>query len=145
MSNTPYDDIINLPHHVSKNHTPMPRESRAAQFAPFAALTGYDASVREEARLTGKRLELTDEQIDMLNDKMSLLTKKIKERPSIRVVYFLPDERKEGGSYVSVCGNLSHIDTAQGVLIFSDKRKIYLPDILDIEGDIFNRSTPDGV
>lgn len=145
MPNTPYDDIINLPRPVSRNHRPMPRESRAAQFAPFAALTGYDDSVKEEARLTGERIELTDEQIDRLNLKTAFLTERIKERPSIKVTYFLPDEKKDGGRYVSAEGEVSHIEEVEGLLIFSDKRKIPLHEIIDIEGEIFKDCRYDGI
>lgn len=137
MQKNPYEDIIDLPHRVSKNHVQMPRESRAAQFAPFAALTGYDSCVKEEARLTDERAELTDGQIEKLNIKTAYLISRIKERPRITVTYFLPDEKKNGGSYVAAEGELSQIEEASGVLIFTDKKRIPLFDILDIESEIF--------
>lgn len=145
MTKPNYDDIIDLPHHVSQIHIRMPRESRAAQFAPFAALTGYDASVKEEARLTGEKNELTDEQIDSLNAKTAYLSEKISEHPEIKVTYFLADEKKSGGKYVFLSGVLHRIDETEGVLIFSDKRKIPLEDILNIESDIFEKSIFDAL
>jgi len=144
MSDNLYDDIINLPRPISKNHTPMPRESRAAQFAPFAALTGYDASVKEEARLTGEKLDLTEEQEKLLNAKMAYLTEKSTEHPTVRVTYFLADERKNGGEYVTLEGSFYVIDEALGVLVLSDtpigKLRIPLPDIYSIESGIFTDS-----
>ncbi len=141
MSDTSYDDIINLPRPVSSRHTPMPRESRAAQFAPFAALTGYGDSVKEEARLTGERITLTEEQENTLNAKVSYLTEKGVERPRIRITYFVADERKSGGRYVTLEGAFYTIDETGGFLVLlsdrNDKIKIPLPDILSIEGDIF--------
>ncbi len=119
----------------------MPRESRAAQFAPFAALTGYDASVKEEARLTGKKLTLTEEQEKLLNNKMAYLTDKTAEHPKVKVTYFLADERKSGGEYVTIEGTFYATDETGGTLILSDspldKIKIPLPDILNVESDIF--------
>ena len=137
MANNNYDDIIDLPHHVSSRHARMSRENRAAQFAPFAALTGYDASVREEARLTGEKLPLIDEQIDIMNAKMAFLTEKASEHPEISLTYFLADDRKEGGKYVTVTDRLNRIDTVEGVLILSKRNKIALDDILNVESEIF--------
>lgn len=141
MSET-YNDIIDLPHHVSKNRRPMPRESRAAQFAPFAALTGYDASVKEEARLTGKRLELTEDEERIMNLKMAYLSERLTERPTVRVTYFTPDEKKSGGSYVSLSGELNFIDEPGGFLIISgehsEKTKVPLADIINVESDLFS-------
>ena len=134
-----YDDIIDLPHHVSKNRRPMPRESRAAQFAPFSALTGYDASVKEEARLTGKRLELTEDEERIMNLKMAFLSEKLVDHPTVRVTYFLPDEKKSGGSYVTFSGELNFIDEPNGILVLSGERsekiKIPLADIINVESD----------
>ncbi len=141
MKDSSYDDIINLPRPVSNRHTPMSRESRAAQFAPFAALTGYDASVKEEARLTEKRLPLTEEQETLLNTKIAYLSEKTAAHPRVRITYFLADEKKSGGQYVTLEGALYVIDEIGGVLILSDtsldKIKIPLPDILSIESDVF--------
>lgn len=144
MSDNLYDDIINLSRPVSKNHTPMPRESRAAQFAPFAALTGYDASVKEEARLTGDKLELTEEQEKLLNAKMAYLTEKTAEHPTVKVTCFIADERKSGGEYVTLEGSLYVIDKIGGVLVLSDtpvgKVKVPVSDVFSIESEIFTDS-----
>ena len=144
MQDTSYDDIINLSRPVSKNHTPMPRESRAAQFAPFAALTGYDASVKEEARLTGDKLELTEEQEKLLNAKMAYLTEKTAEHPTVKVTCFIADERKSGGEYVTLEGSLYVIDKIGGVLVLSDtpvgKVKVPVSDVFSIESEIFTDS-----
>ncbi len=133
-----YDDIIDLPRHISKRHAPMPVENRAAQFMPFAALTGYDASVREEARLTGDRAELSEEQIRRLNDRLSYLTEHITTRPTVTITFFLPDAKKKGGAYVTKSGKLRHLDLQTGTLIFTDDVKIPLADVLDIAGECFN-------
>ena len=92
-----YDDIINLPHPVSKTHAPMPRAQRAAQFSPFAALTGYDDAVRETARLTEARVELDRDALDALDRALHALEERIaadKVRPEAQIRYFIPDERK---------------------------------------------------
>ncbi len=136
-----YDDIIGLPHHVSKRHPQMSRLNRAAQFAPFAALTGYGSAVNEEARLTGEREELTEEQIDLLNRKMSFLRAHIAEQPELTVTYFLADERKEGGRYVRFAGKLSFFDDALGAVVFADKKRIAVADIIDIESGILPAET----
>ncbi len=135
-----YDDIIELPRHVSKNHAPMPVENRAAQFMPFAALTGYDAAVREEARLTGERTELSDEQIRRLNDRLNYLTEHIATRPAVSIIFFLPDAKKRGGAYLTKTGKLRHLDLQAGMLIFTDDVKIPLVDILDIDAECFSES-----
>ena len=93
---TPYDDIIHLPHHVSQNHPQMPMLDRAAQFAPFAALTGYEAAVGETARLTAERRELDPQEAEELNRRLAALIARLPERPEVTVEYFVPDDRKAG-------------------------------------------------
>ncbi len=132
-----YDDIINMPHHVSSKHPQMARENRAAQFAPFAALTGYDASVKEEARLTGERIQLTDEQVSALNSKLAYLQDKIADEPLVVITYFVPDAKKLGGEYVTIEGIIHRIDDIEGVITLADKKKIAMTEILSIEGDVF--------
>ena len=95
-----YDDIINLPHHVSKKHPPMSLYARSAQFAPFAALTGYEDAVRETARETNERIEIDDELKLILDGKIQILFEKIKVKPEVTFTYFIPDLRKDGGAYV---------------------------------------------
>lgn len=131
-----YDDIINLPHPVSKTHAPMPRAQRAAQFSPFAALTGYDDAVRETARLTEARVELDRDALDALDRALHALEERIaadKVRPEVQIRYFVPDERKAGGRYVVLRGAVKKIDEYSGVLLLTDGKKIPLGDILSIE------------
>lgn len=127
-----YDDIIDLPHHVSKTHPQMSLHDRAAQFSPFAALTGYEDAVVEAARLTDRRQELDEEQAALLEQQLSLLTETVKDRPEIMVTYFLPDARKSGGKYVTVQGTLRRIDETEKTLIFTDGRRIAIRDIFEI-------------
>ena len=101
MKNNSYDDIINLPHPVSKNHPQMPLRDRAAQFAPFAALTGHDAAIKETARLTDERLELSEEVIAQLNEKINIIRNNIGIEQKVSITYFIPDAKKAGGSYVN--------------------------------------------
>ena len=127
-----YDDIINLPHHVSKNHRQMPMEMRAAQFAPFAALTGYDAVINETARLTDQQVELEDYDNERLNRKYAELIENISEHPVFTVSYFKPDKRKGGGAYVSKTGHLKKVDTYEQLMIMEDGTSIPLAAIVDI-------------
>ncbi len=105
MKNNSYDDIINLPHPVSKNHPQMPLRDRAAQFAPFAALTGHDAAIKETARLTDERLELSEEAIAQLNERINIIRNNIGIEQKVSITYFIPDAKKAGGSYVT-CSNV---------------------------------------
>ena len=127
-----YDDIINLPHPVSKNHRQMPMEIRAAQFAPFAALTGYDAVINETARLTDQQVELEDYDNERLNRKYAELIENISEHPVITVSYFKPDKRKGGGAYVSKTGHIKKVDTYEQQMIMEDGTSIPLAAIVDI-------------
>ena len=101
---TPYADIIDLPHHVSQNHPQMSMHDRAAQFAPFAALTGYEAEVGETARLTAERRELDEQEAQELNRRLADLAARLPDRPEVTIEYFVPDERKAGGASVSGTG-----------------------------------------
>ena len=127
-----YDDIINLPHHVSKNHRQMPMEMRAAQFAPFAALTGYDTVINETARLTDQQVELEDYDNERLNRKYAELIENISEHPVITVSYFKPDKHKGGGAYVSKTGHIKKVDTYEQLMIMEDGTSIPLAAIVDI-------------
>ena len=100
----PYDDIINLPHYISQKRPQMSMLDRAAQFSPFAALTGYDAAIKETGRLTDERIELEEEALTILNMKYQMLMDALPDNPEVTITYFVPDERKEGGSYVSKTG-----------------------------------------
>jgi len=132
-----YDDIIGLPHHVSSTRPQMSLSDRAAQFAPFAALTGYDAAVKETARLTSSRIDLDDYAKESLNEKLLLIEERIESNPQIIITYFMPDDRKSGGAYVSVTGTVKKIDDYEHVVVMRDGKKIPINEIAIIEGDLF--------
>lgn len=127
-----YDDIINLPHHQSKNHPHMLMHDRAAQFAPFAALTGYDDAIKEARRLTDSKPELDENQLEELDQKLADLMTRIEEHPKVTITYFEPDDNKDGGEYIAYDGRLSKIDYVRKALIFEDNKTISLSDILKI-------------
>jgi len=135
---TPYDDIIHLPHHVSQNHPQMPLRDRAAQFAPFAALSGYEAAVGETARLTSERRELDPQEAEELNRRLSELAARLPERPEVTVEYFVPDERKAGGAYVTVTGRVRHISVPEKTLVMEDGTVIPLDDVVSLTGGDLN-------
>ncbi|MCR4852220.1 MAG: YolD-like family protein [Prevotella sp.] len=128
-----YSDIINLPHHVSKNHPQMSMMARAAQFAPFAALTGYDAVIHETARHTDKQVELGEYDNERLNRKFAELMDIVHEHPEVTVAYFKPDKCKAGGAYLTVSHRLKKIDTYEQFLILDDDSRIPIADIVDIQ------------
>lgn len=133
----PYDDIIDLPHHVSDKRPQMPMWDRAAQFSPFAALTGYDDAVAETARLTNDKLELDESAQATLDLKQHHLMDAISEQPKITVTYFKLDERKAGGKYLTVSGELKRIDEFERLLILTSGQQISFDSIYDIESDLF--------
>ena len=133
-----YDDIIHLPHPVSSTRPQMPRSNRAAQFSPFAALTGYDAAIQETGRLTEQQIELAEEQLVLLDRKLRLLLEKQKEHPEISVVYFVPDGRKAGGSYVTVTGTVKRVNEYKRMMILMDGFQIPLDDIVELESKLFS-------
>ena len=127
-----YDDIINLPHPEPTTRPRMAMENRAAQFSPFAALTGYDAATREEARLVDIKQELSEDMKDMLDAKLAIIEQHIKEQPEISVTYFQPDEKKNGGAYVTVTGFAKKIDTFERVLMINDEISIPIGCIISL-------------
>ena len=120
-----YSDIIHLPHHVSKTHPQMSMHDRAAQFSPFAALTGYDSAILETARLTEEKITLNEDLQELLDIKF--------QQPLISITFFCPDKRKQGGSYVSISGTVKKLDLFQRILTLEDGMQIFLDDILSIE------------
>ena len=132
-----YEDIINLPHHVSKTRPKMSMLDRAAQFSPFAALTGYDDAIKETGRLTDEKIEMDEDRKAALDMKQAYLIEMIDEQPEISITYFLPDAKKSGGAYVTVTGNLKRFDEYERLLILTDGKKIPMDDIADIESDLF--------
>ena len=135
--NGPYDEILHLPHPTSKKHPRMSMADRAAQFSPFAALTGYDAAILETGRLTEDKLELGEGTQAILDRKQRYLAEIIDTKPEITVTYFVLDEKKSGGAYSTVTGFLKRIDEYERVLMLTDGRKIQLDAIFDIESDEF--------
>ena len=135
--NDDYRDIINLPHHQSEKRPHMSLHDGAAQFAPFAALRGYDEEIAETARLTDERLELSNEDIALLNEKLHIIIDNIKSKPEITVTYFAPDDKKEGGAYVTKKGNVRRIDEVERLIYFTDNAKISIDDVHKINGQLF--------
>lgn len=131
-----YDDIINLPHYELRYHERMSSDKRAAQFASFDALTGYKEEIKEERRLTAKEKILTEEEIEILNQKLQNLI----PHQRIKITYFIPDKRKEGGSYATIEGNYKRLDLSTQELIFETKQKIKLQTLLSLEEIDENKS-----
>lgn len=133
-----YDNIIGMEYPFSKKHIPMSIYDRAAQFAPFSALVGLDDELSETARLTDCKLELTEDKAAELNEKMRILTENAAERPQISVEYFIPDENKSGGAYVTETGCFRRVDESNNTIVFTDGRVIAIRDIYEIFGELLN-------
>lgn len=131
MSGT-YDDIIALPHPEPRTHPRMSLHDRAAQFSPFAALTGHSAAIAETGRLTASRITLDESEIARVDAALQRLRELLPQAPAVSITYFVPDERKAGGSYQTVTGTVRRIDTVNGVLLLTDRREIPIADIFDI-------------
>lgn len=137
----PYEDILHLPHPTSKNHPRMSIHDRAAQFSPFAALTGHAAAIAETARLTDRKMELDEDTRAELDRRQAVLLEHIDQRPEVTVTWFRPDERKDGGAYVTTTGRLKKIDQVVRVLILTDGTRIPLEDVAALESDCFQGTT----
>ena len=138
MNNTEkYDDIINMPHHISKKHSQMSIDERAAQFAPFAALVGYEDEVKETARITTKKIELNEEEKNALDMKLKMLNEQMQVQiyPNVTITYFVPDLKKEGGKYINISGELKKIDEFKQLLILEDRTEIPINEIINISGE----------
>lgn len=136
--NTPYDDILPLPHHVSEKHPPMSRLDRAAQFSPFAALTGYEAAVKETARMTDRRIELDEGQKAAIDQRLTLVQERLPAPIKLTITYFVPDKKKAGGAYVSVSGTVKKIDDYERTVVLHNGTSIPIDDILCVDGEIFD-------
>ena len=136
-SETKYADIIGLPHHTSRTRPRMSMTARAAQFAPFAALSGYGAAVDETARLTDDRIVLDETAKSVLDGKLQLLAEHIGDLPAVTFTYFEPDKKKSGGAYVSVTGQVKEIDQYERVVKLWDGIKIPIPQIYGITSELF--------
>lgn len=128
-----YDDIINLPHHQSKTHGHMPLLDRAAQFSPFAALTGHEEAIEETSRLTENRVELDDDTKVELNRKLQYLASNIQVQPQVEITYYVADSLKDGGKYVTKKDKVKKIDMYRRVIVMIDKSEINVDDIVEVE------------
>ena len=133
-----YNDIINMPHHISRKHKQMPILDRAAQFSPFAALSGYEDAVKETARQTDNRICLSEEAKSFINDKIQILNELLHTSPSISVTFFVPDDKKDGGSYITDTGTVKKIDDYKKAVIMNNGKRIPFKNILELDGEIFN-------
>ena len=133
-----YDEIMGLPHHVSRTRPQMPMSDRAAQFAPFAALTGYDSTIKETGRLTDEKIELDEEALTTLDMKYQFLMDALDDEPEVTITYFQPDERKAGGKYVSATGTVKKVDDFERRITMQDGTKIPMDDVLSIDGELFS-------
>ena len=133
----PYDDILHLPHHVSRTRPPMPMSDRAAQFSPFSALTGYDDAITETARLTDEKTDLNEEVLTVLNRKYQILAEHLDEQPEITVTYFKPDERKAGGAYAVIEGVVKRLDPVEHTIVMRNEVRIPMEGVVSLDGDIF--------
>lgn len=133
----PYEDIINLPCPVSKKHPQPTMLERAARFAPFAAITGYEEMVLEEARVTEEKIELDECALILLDKKLNILQKHLSQSPEITVTYFVPDKKKTGGAYCTITGIVKRIDPYQKILILQNDEKIQIENIYDLKSNLF--------
>ena len=133
----PYEDIVDLPHHVSRKHPQPTMADRAARFAPFAAITGYEEMVLEEARVTDDRIEMDESSKAALNEKLNMILEFLDEQPEVSITYFEPDKRKAGGAYVTVTGTVKRIDEYEHLVIMTDGKKINIDDIYNLQSELF--------
>ena len=133
----PYEDIVNLPPHISKKHPQPSMMDRAARFAPFAAITGYEELVLEEARVTEERIDLDEGSLSLLNEKLNIIQEFLDEEPEVTITYFEPDKKKSGGTYVTITGIVKRIDEYEHLVIMTDGKKIRVEDIYAIGSDLF--------
>ena len=134
-----YDDIINLPHYESKTHPRMSMHQRAAQFSPFAAVTGHDAAVKETERLTDKQIDLDERQKVELDEKLRIISEHLGQNPEVKITYFEPDQKKDGGAYITVSGFIKKIDVYEKKIVLQDGQKIEINQIYDIRSDVLEK------
>ena len=133
----PYEDIVNLPRHISKVHPQATMADRAARFSPFAAISGYEDMVKEAARVTEERIDITDATKELLNEKLNMIIEFLDEEPEVTITYFEPDKKKDGGAYISITGTVKRIDEYERIVLMSDDKKIRIEEIYAIESDLF--------
>lgn len=130
--NRNYDDIIDLPHPEPQIHPRMPLHDRAAQFSPFAALTGHSDAIAETGRLTDSRVILDEYEMARVDDALQRLQELLPQKPMATITYFVPDGRKAGGAYQTISGTVKRIDTVNGILLLTDQHMISITDIFDV-------------
>ena len=133
----PYEDIVDLPPHISKKHPQPTMMERAARFAPFAAITGYEEMVLEEARVTEERIDLDEGTLALLNEKLNMILEFLDEEPEVKITYFEPAKKKDGGAYVSVTGVVKRIDEYEHLVIMTDGKKINIEEIYNLQSELF--------
>ncbi len=133
----PYEDIINLPPHISKKYPQPTMADRAARFAPFAAITGYEEMVLEEARGTEERIDLDESTKASLNEKLNMIAEFIDENPTVTINYFVPDKKKAGGAYMDATGTVKSIDEYDRLVIMTNGERIPIDNIYDIQSELF--------
>ena len=133
----PYEDIVNLPPHISKKHPQPSMMDRAARFAPFAAITGYEEMVLEEARVTEEQIHLDEDAVALICEKINMIQEFIDEEPEVRITYFEPDKKKSGGAYITITGTPKRVDEYEQLLIMTDGKKIKFDSIYRLESDLF--------
>ena len=141
--NDKYSNIINLPHHVSERHPPLGRDSYAAQFSPFAALSGYEDVVSDAARATDEKTELDDDAKLRLSNKLRIVLDHLDENPVVTVTYFQPDKKKSGGRYVTFDGIIKKYDNYEKIIYMTNKKTIRLDDLYEIKGNIITEYLPE--
>ena len=127
-----YDDIINLPRPVSKKHPPMPMSKRAAQFLPFAALTGFEGEIAETGRLTQAAPELGEDALVALDRQLALLRQRLPEQPEVTITRFVPDEKKDGGQYETLTGRVRRLDEPNRTLSLTGGARIDLDTVVEL-------------
>ena len=136
-NNFPYEDIVNLLPHISKKHPQPSMMDRAARFAPFAAITGYEEMVLEEARVTEEQIHLDEDAVALICEKINMIQEFIDEEPEVRITYFEPDKKKSGGAYITITGTPKRVDEYEQLLIMTDGKKIKFDSIYRLESDLF--------
>lgn len=133
----PYEDIVNLPPYISKKHPQPSMMDRAARFAPFAAITGYEEMVLEEARVTEERIDLDEGALALLNEKLNMIQEFLDEEPEVTITYFEPDKKKSGGAYITITGIVKRIDEYEHFVIMKDGARIFIDSIYDLQSELF--------
>ncbi|HHT90953.1 MAG: hypothetical protein QM451_09750 [Bacillota bacterium] len=134
-----YEDIIHRPRPISKARRKMALLDRAAQFSPFAALSGYEAAVKETARITEEKVELDEYVLGALSRKLQILADRLAEAPEVSITHFQPDSKKPGGRYITALGQVQKIKEYERIVVLSDGREIPIEEIVKIDGEIFDR------